>query len=202
MAMLWLSSPTQRRMKNELIAQIKKEILAWSAARDQMSGFFDSMEQNRGWQLSNEKRKEVLQMVTEKNYDIELDNSYHLDSVLNDIPIFAKWFFIKKWRFYLAPGKYNFFTSDTPIIEVWPDLNKAETHIVERIHYFSLTPKILVELSNPYSPGKKIKRQTLQNESEIIKCNLFHFYYPNSYVYSKDKVGLQYILDNYRPPKN
>lgn len=202
MAKLWIRSNFFRKQTNYAIGSAEKEMIA-RFARDNaaMEEIFKEVEQKTGVTFTDQDRIDGIKMLTEKKYRIRYDNTHHLKS-FQDLELFANWFFIKKWRFYVAGKDLYFFTSDTPVIEVFPqERSFYGTHIAQRKHYYPLSSKILIELSDPLDFGKRVKRQTLNNFEDVLEYNLIRVGWSDEFVYSNNQETLEYILNNYSPPR-
>lgn len=138
---------------------------------------------------NKEKYKSLENMVLNEEYNINFPNSLHIDFMNPDkINEFARWFAIKKIRIYISDWSVNFITSDNPVTSITPVNNHflRWNHFCDRIHYFALTPNILIEFIPPESPWKKIKRK------KIGKDDIIYFNFIRSrnakYLYAKNKL--------------
>jgi len=202
MAKLWIRSNFFRKKTNYAIGSAEKEIIARLARDDAtMEEIFKEVEQKTGVTFAEQDRIDGIKILTDKKYMIKYDNTHHLKTFQN-LELYANWFLVKKWRFYVAGGELNFFTSDTPVIEVFPqERSFYGTHIAQRKHYFPLSSKILIELSDPLDFGKRVKRKTLNNFEDVLEYNLIRVGWSDEFIYSNTQEDLEYILNNYSPPR-
>ena len=198
MSKLWVRSKAFRKETNRLAEESAKDLMAFAASNESyMQHVFDELEQKGFENITPEIRKEGIEMFKQRKYHLKYDNTFHLES-LNDVELYANFFYKKKWRIYTLGKGYSFFTSDTPVIEVHPERRTFwGATILERKHYFALSPKILIELSNPDEPGKRVKRKTLKDPEDILQLNLLRIAYSDEYVYTADLEALDYLKQNF-----
>ena len=111
-------------------------------------------------------------------------------------------FLAKKWKIFIAKGKDKFITSDSPVVEWWPPPEGFySATFLERNNYFSLTPEIFIELSEPQG-SKKINRKTLfDHDKDIVKFkNIMIASHADKYIYSGDKDLLAQIIEGRNNP--
>lgn len=137
--------------------------------------------------------KNIMEDVIMKgDYKVIPTNGLHIDFMNpKTIEEFTTWFAIKKMRIYISDWSRNFITTDNPVISITPTNNNIFwwNHFCDRIHYFALSPNILVEFISPDSPWKKIKRKTIW-EKEIIYFNFIRSRYAK-YLYSKSEIDFK-----------
>lgn len=155
-------------------------------------------------------REELYNMTTnikdklhnELNIEIEniesenISNHHHIKFMTDEDGMlrFINSLFMKKIRIYIAKWERNFITSDCCVTQITPEYHwPMWVHFIERLHYFTLSPKILIEFSNPNNPWKKIKRKSI-DDSEVMYYNLL-LSIKWKHLYSKSKEDL--IIDNY-----
>jgi hypothetical protein len=194
MATLWFRSKHQRKRTNRMVESISKEMASRVVANEKyIKKIFDEIEKNKNEKISDDSRKRITKMIKEKDYDLKIDNYFHLYSLVH-IEQIRNWFMSKKWRFYLVGKEFNFFTSDTPVIDI--PVGRG-CHIAQINHYFPLTSKVLIELSDPCLPGKRVKRKTFKNFNSVLRCNLLRINHSDEFIYSPDSHDFQHILRNY-----
>ena len=103
-------------------------------------------------------RKKLASLAQDEGMsaDKEMERLEHIRSTTNafslflvkDIPEFSGLLLAKKWRIVLSEEPYRFITSDNPVAE-WEV--SPNTGFMERKHYLSLTPSILIETTRPDS---------------------------------------------------
>ncbi|TWP23382.1 DUF4238 domain-containing protein [TM7 phylum sp. oral taxon 349] len=103
----------------------------------------------------------------------------------------------KNWRFYLAKSTKQFITSDTPVIEIYDQENRLfGNHIMQRQHFFALTPHILVELVNPLRSRKRVKRKVV-TDAEVERYNVLRARYSHKYCYAYNRLDIEDLLPYY-----
>lgn len=193
MAMLWMRSKFMREKIKSQSTEMTKDIMAKIASGEPFEDWAKRIMDKKGVKGTNNTIKNVKNLLIKKDYNLSVDNIPHLN-LLTDIEEFHRWFWCKRWRIYIHQDDNEFITSDTPVIEWFPKKKGIYgAHIRERRHYFPLTPKILIELSDPTLPGKKIKRKTI-NEKEVDEFNLLRAGYSLRYCYSSIQKPLDEIL--------
>lgn len=195
MSMLWLRSEHMRQKINKMITDSTKEIMCLTARMgkepvENLQKQFAS----QGKKIDETAAKETIKILTEKNYELNVDNLHHLQMICEGIIGFRNIFLAKKWRIYLAPAGCKFITSDTPVIEEFPKIiGIYGADIGTRTHYFPLTPQILIELSRPDKSGKHVKRKVV-SEHEVVNFNYKRLGWSYKYAYSSDKAEFDRIL--------
>lgn len=175
MSMLWLRTPGMRnqlrRMEDDMTEQIKK-----------------------------------LHNLKNINHFKNTDNIDHIKLMVKSMgfggPGFANMFFGMKWKSYIARGKELFITSDSPVVEKWlPPSGPYGASFLERDKYFSLTPKILIELTHPKG-GTKLKRKTLHEaQDDTVKTlNMILISGAQEFAYSENKISLEQLLAGRKTP--
>ncbi len=103
---------------------------------------------------------------------------------------FANLLYGKKIRIYISKWEENFIASDSWVIEVHPEIKDIYGNsFCDRIHYFPLHPKILIEFSHPEWPGKKMKRKEIWWD-EVRYYNFLIAMFSN-FIYAPLKSDLQ-----------
>jgi len=203
MACLLIRSSCMRDRTNKMMLSGIKEIFSMIASHPDFIDNTKEILKTYGTTLTDQQTKCAIDNFESSN-EQELNNIYHL-ILISHLDEFHHWLTIKKWRFYLAKGSKKFITTDTPVVEVFED-NREKTlieqiynnHIVQRRHYFALTPEILVELIDPSIPGKRQKRKAIMNNNLINQANIFLLKWSNEYAYTADKKFLEDILPSYK----
>lgn len=142
------------------------------------------------------------EMILKWEYNIEFQNNVDHFNFLNEDAIqeWTKWFMIKKWRFYIANWDLNFVTSNVPVLELNPDTPRTiyGYHIAEREHIFPLSPKILVVLSNPHAPWKKVKREQIDDDEvafrNTIRLSFSEYWYSPSVNELDEKLAVLSLM--------
>lgn len=135
--------------------------------------------------------KEADEMIVDWKFDIVENNASYVQFITDEENIlwFINLFMSKKIRIYIATWKQNFVTSDCCVVELFPQKDSfIWTSFFERLHYFVLSPRILVEFIHPNQKGKKIKRKSISND-EVMYFNLLRSM-QWKYLYSKTQEDL------------
>lgn len=195
MSMLWVRGVYMRKQTEKMTVDVAKQIMAITAShKENFPKWAEKIMKENNVVASEEDIEDVRQAFMEKDYDLKFNNVPHLN-MIKDLNMYARMFFDKKWRFYIAGGNNRFITSDTPTIEWFPERKGFYgPDIFQRKHYLALTPKILIELSHPKGHGKAVKRKMI-NDQEVLEYNMTIVNYSDKYCYSKTKKELQLLLD-------
>lgn len=145
----------------------------------------------------NEHIKNILEdnnadnMIVNWKFKIEENNANYIKFITDEKNIlwFTNCFLHKKINIYIANWTRNFVTSDCCVTELlpgkfWP----FWVSFIERLHYFALSPRILVEFSVPDLGKKKqkVKRKHIWNEEVIYYNFLRSMQWRYLYSCSKD----------------
>lgn len=140
--------------------------------------------------------KELEDIILNWEFDIELNNAEYIKFMADDkcIPWWTNRFLSKKIRIFISDGERKFVTSDSCVVELFPEIRcPYGVSFYERIHYFVLSPDILIEFSNPFCDWKEVKRQRIWKQ-EVLYYNLLRSMYSN-YMYSNSQDN--FILKEY-----
>ena len=140
--------------------------------------------------------KKLEDVVLNWEFDIELNNAWYIKFMADDncIPWWTNLFLSKKIRIFISNGERKFVTSDSCVVELFPEIaSPCGVSFYERIHYFVLSPDILIEFSNPFSDWKQVKRKCIWKQ-EVLYYNLLRSMYSN-YMYSNSQDN--FILKEY-----
>jgi len=173
LSMLWLRTETMRASIQRMSEQMKKDIKEIVLPREE----------------------KVVAPIQNKNNSID-SNTEHLTFLANGLEKFAKMFFVKKWKIYIAKGERKFITSDTPVAEWFPPRTIFwGPSFLCRKHYFPLTPEILIELTCPKG-NRKIKRETLfaEDDDKVMVLNMLILGHCFNFGYSNDRQVLEDLL--------
>ncbi len=144
--------------------------------------------------ISSNKKAEKL--ILSGNYILETDNSHHIGFIGEEKHIiwFSNLLFNKKIRIYISDWVRDFVTSDCCVVEACPERQWVYWFsFMEKVHYFVLSPKILIEFSDERKPGKKIKRKVV-DRTRVTYYNLIRSIY-SKYMYSNLKSN--FIKEEY-----
>ncbi len=198
MSMLWCRSKYMRTNVNVGVSKFTVDAFSMMARHKKYPEYLKRIFKEMGKPVSDKKIEELRDFIINKKYTVDYGNWFHL-AMMRDMPEYANWFRIKKWRFHIARGEQKFITSDTPVIE---EFNPAKTlveqmysnHIAQRHHYFALTPEILVELSDPLAKGKAVKRKWIY-DADVLKLNLKIASLSYKYCYSKSNLEFERVIE-------
>ena len=150
--------------------------------------------------MSEKERVELIKTMETGSYNLRFNNSQHLRLMTQSLgfggPGFANMFFAQKWKIYIAKGKKRFIISDGPVVEWWaPPQTFYGASFLERNKYFSLTPEIFFELTDPIG-SHKIKRKTIFENADntIAMFNTLLCANAHEFVYSGDKTLLDDLI--------
>lgn len=135
------------------------------------------------------KNEKAESAVIEWDYDIHFNNIDHIEFATSEKNIygFGNLLFNKRINVYIAKWNRNFITSDTCVVEVsrHKEVIYGNTFI-DRLHYFVLSPRVLLEFVRDTSKGtKKVKRKLIDNE-EVMYFNMIRSMY-SKFLYSNTK---------------
>lgn len=197
MSMLWIRGPAMRKQINRMSEDVFKKISLFHFSHPNIDEWFDNFDKNTGSVTSPEMRKLVGESMTEGKFPLQFNNYFHL-SMFDSFKGFANCFFGQYWIIYISKSNKKFTTSDNPLTVVLPERKGFYgPGILERIHYFPLTPDIFIVASNPEADfGKKLRRKTLfqANDKEILDLNIITSSRALQYAYAKDRQSLEDIL--------
>lgn len=193
---LWLRSPTMRNHFFQIGSRITKLLIAEKISQPNFAKDAVSELAKDGITITEQQAENIADELRANKYQFTLTNWIHL-AMIAKCNSYSKWLFAKNWRFHIAKSSKQFITSDTPVIERYGNeggLSKG--HILQRGHFFALTPNILIELSDPTRNGKRVKRRTV-SDAEVASYNLFRANQSNAYCYSASKSDLQDVSQTY-----
>lgn len=130
-------------------------------------------------------------MIVNWKFDIIENNASYIKFITDEknIKWFTNLFFNKKINIYIATWNLNFVTSDCCVIEILPEKNEFYwVGFFERLHYFVLSPKILIEFLPPKFSKKKVTRYHIE-DWEVAYFNFLRWM-SWRYLYSVTKDDL------------
>lgn len=196
MALIWMSVPTMRNQINRTTEDFTRKVFKSFIDNVDPKAIFPDSEDDRS-KFRKSREEELFSLKFEQN------NLHHL-SFYDNIEEFAKLFLFKRWTIYISKASSKFITSDNPVVEILPDVERRirGTPFLQRTHLFPLTPEILI-CANPTETtmdiGKKVKRKTLYEKNEdwfkIHQCNCAQYMYADKYAYARQKAGFEEIIN-------
>lgn len=127
-------------------------------------------------------------------FNIIENNIQYYKYMFNNIENYICYFNSKKKTFYISNWERNFITTDFGVSEITPEINSPYwVGFYEKIHYFPLSPKILVVYYSPLNKWKNNKRKQI-TKWETVYHNFLCWMYWN-YLYSKSQED--FIEDEY-----
>ncbi len=197
MSMLWMRGPEMRTQINEMSEKVMKDINALQFGSQFADQIFDKFDKDTGRVTTSEMREKIKRTMVDKNYSLQFSNQQHL-MMLNSIENFANLFFGQHWTVFISKLEKKFVTSDNPVVVTFPARKGFfGPTFLERIHYFALTPDILIKAVYPHNlKGKKLKRKTLFQGDDlmVLDLNIRVAGRARDYAYARDRQGLEDIL--------
>ncbi len=119
-------------------------------------------------------------------FNIKENNMHYFKYMFDNLGNYISWFHNKKKIFYISNWERNFITTDSCVSEITPEVRSPYwVWFFEKIHYFPLSPKILVVYYNPLNNWKDWKRKQIW-KWETVYHN-FLCWINCDYLYSKSK---------------
>ncbi len=200
--LLWARGPYLRNMINNTCEKVMKCVMSFGAENEEYfrKSLIDSLPKEERKKISEKEIDECRKMVIEKDYKLSFNNIQHL-MFFKHLEKYTNLFYNKFWRIYIARDS-RFITSDTPVSEFIPKRNVwFGPTFLERKHYFSVSPRVLVEIVDPIS-GKRVKRKQVNNK-EVLEFNNLIASHAMRYCYAQRKNEFeemisyrQYLLKN------
>ncbi len=203
MSMQYLRGPYMRKQIKRMSESVIKQITQMRYGSDDINHSLDKFEIQTGEKISAQERKDLIKLARSGNYNVETNNVTHLQ-MFAEMEGFRNLFFAKDWLVYVSKSNKKFITSDSPIIEIFPEWTSKFFYgpsFLQRIHQFAMTPEIFI-VANDHKNSSgigKIKRKTLfDNEKHNNKILELNFEYPRNaiaYAYANNKNSLNDILN-------
>lgn len=185
----WLRGDKMRKQ----IKDMEKQMLTWTMKTTY------NMKKSKGVLEEELDTEEMSGFVNSDDFEVtDTSNKGHIDFLTPDnINQFAIMLYSKRIRFYITEWEKKFVTSDNCVIELIPLKhieNPLWNHFMERLHYFVLSPEILVEFSCPIWKWKRVKRKRIKDE-ETLYYNFLRWRY-SKYIYSNSQEN--FIKSHYK----
>jgi len=195
-ACLWLRSPIMRQQLNTLGEQMTRQMIAAKVTHPDFAKSAIAELAKENITITEEQANKVGAGLMNGDIKVELTNGLHLIMIAK-CEQYRKWFLAKNWRFYIAKSSKQFITSDTPVVEIYDKDNRLfGNHIMQRQHFFALTPNILIELTNPLTTGKRVKHSTVNN-AQVEQYNLLRAQHSKDFCYSHNRSDIEDLLPYY-----
>jgi len=199
MSMIWIRGPVMREQNRRIVESITQQMMGFtfSMPDDRIKSFFDGFDKNTSRTTTPEMRKKIKESFLKKDYKLEVNNVVHI-SMFTDIHNFANLFASQDWFVYISRAKLGFITSDNPVVEIFPEMKGFYgPTFLDREHYFSLSPEIIIQCKYPNKKNRKwFRRKTYfdSDRDKILSLNLTLARYALKFIYSKEKEPLEKIL--------
>lgn len=197
MSMLWIRGPAMREQVNQASEQLMKSINKFQFGHPSADDMIDRFDRENDKTTNPEIREKLKRMMIDGDYKIEFNNASHL-RMFDSFKGFANLFHAQDWIVYISKSEKKFTTTDNPVTVVFPERRSVYgTSFLERMHYFPLTPEILIMCRYPDKRnGKKLRRKTLfqENNVEILKLNLSTSNQAIQYAYAQERQSLEEML--------
>jgi len=135
--------------------------------------------------------KNADDMIVNWKFNIVENNASYIKFITDEknIHCYTNLFFNKKINIYLATWERNFITSDCCVIELLPEKHQFYgVNFLDRLHYFVLSPRILIEFLPPHYSKKKVSRKQIDDKM-VMYFNFLRWMKWN-YLYSCSKEDL------------
>jgi hypothetical protein len=195
MSMLWIRGPEMRKQ----IHRIEKETTKWMIQTEysiQPDRLFNEYEKKRG--------VTIQEMMANSDVEIEPTNAMHLKT-LENIKGFANLFYHQHWTVFISKVSSKFVTTDNPLAIKFPKAKGLYGRtLLERAHYFPLTPDIFIlatESDDAASkPETRLKRKTLfaGNEGMVSDLNAVIVNQARQYIYATNKRDLEDLITEHK----
>jgi len=204
MSLQYLRGPYMRKQIQKMNEQMIKQIAKLHFGSSYISESFDQYEKETGEKLTEGQRNEIIEFAQKGEYEVETGNVAHLH-LIGEMEGFRNLLFGKEWLVYISKSSKKFITSDSPVIELFPEWTGKIFYgptFLQRTHQFAMTPDILIIATDPQNPPEigKVKRKTLfDNKGHNDKILELNFQYPKNaiaYAYANDVKLLQDIVDS------
>ncbi|MFA4999827.1 MAG: DUF4238 domain-containing protein [Patescibacteria group bacterium] len=197
MSSLWIRSKHFREKINRISSHFYKETEKFRASmdgyKDHIKTIAKELKKKEGLDMDDEDIDWYVKLMQTGNYDLSFNNVEQL-LFIEHLEGFANVIFNKNWRVYIAVDEKEFITSDTPVIELSPELPNIYGYtFLERKHYFPLSPKVLIELVEPVS-GKKVIRKRIK-DNDVQRFNLIRPGLSFQYCYAKGKKEFEEMIE-------
>ncbi|MBU2580000.1 DUF4238 domain-containing protein [Patescibacteria group bacterium] len=194
MSIMWIRTDYFRQQMNRMSEDMTKKLYGLNAGhKDIYIKKAKELAKKQNINLSDKEIKKMRKMIIDGKYSLTFNNAQHLH-FFEDVEGFANLIYAKNWRVYIVTGKYRFITSDTPVIEWFPEKKSFYgVSFLERKHYFPITPEVLIEAVYPIS-GKNLRRKRL-NDKEVLEYNFIRPEYSLNYCYSDEEEQFGKILE-------
>ena len=187
MSMLWIRSKYFRENMNKMNSKVLKEMNQRRASHPDFEKHMKEIIKKKDVEkkMTDDDIETYRELMLSGEYDLKFSNQHHL-KFLAEIEPFSNLFYAKNWRAHFAPKGSKFITSDTPVAELIPKRTGFwGATFIERNHYLTITPEVVIELINPVS-GKKFRRKMV-SKNEVSKLNAIRANLSLDYCYGQRK---------------
>ena len=113
---------------------------------------------------------------------------------------FHRLFMVKQWNVIHAGGQCHFITSDNPVSDVINSAGFYGAHFLQRQHYLSLTPDLMIASLEPkiegapeYAPLKTLRYGTC-NDDDVMALNTIIANHAGEYAYARGRAEFNELL--------
>jgi hypothetical protein len=193
---LWLRSPAMRSHLFKAGGRIANLLIAEKINHPDFTKDAVCELAKDGITITEQQAEKFANELRSGKYQFTLTNWVHL-VMIEKCKDYSQWLLAKNWRFHISKSSKQFITSDTPVIERHESEGGLfKGHILEREHFFVLTPNILIELSDPTKSNKRVKRRTI-TDAQVTAYNTFRANQSSMYCYSLNKSDLEDVSHSY-----
>jgi len=197
----------------DVVQKLESQMLKFvSTTMAHFPGFTEDarrLAKEHGKEMSEEEAKQLQEFLARGEYTLTTDNTSHMRFIAggDNLVGFHNLFFFKQWNILKATGQFCFVTSDNPVSEWLPSNGLYGNSFLERRHYFSLTPDIMIESVNPtrddksQSPAETVQYRTC-TEDDVLVYDMVIAQHAKQFLYGKGKTEFQQLLwQSHKPGK-
>jgi hypothetical protein len=147
-------------------------------------------------------------LLISDDYSISRNNAQFLQHMINNVAGIANILYFQQWTVFKTLGQYKFITTENPVMEWMPKREEFwGASMIERKHYFAISPNCLIELSQPPlldpfpsadeewpgepPPHETVKYLNVTSADEVLMYDGLLADHGGSYAYSTDRLELE-----------
>lgn len=209
-ALQYLRVPRRREELNKLANSVFKNLFKENFKRS-ISDDFDiekmlseeendyikeKMRQQINGKPLEEIKKEIIEMVDNENFCLEINNAGHSKQLIKLLSNTAKNLFYFKWNFLFSPKESSFFTSDNPCF-VKSDAKSGSGILADSSKsYFPLRPDVCLVIESSRQQNN-IENIVMLNKKEVREINSLIIESSYNCVVAKEKIHLQSLISRF-----